>query len=261
MDGAKDATENVSENVSEDVTNDVTTDVTADVTTDVTKDEKNDEDSSSDSGLKSECSKAVSHEYDSELTVEEEEVEDITSSRIDVRCKDPTLEDKKSEMKSEVTNVSGATVTENVTPDVTTKEVVETNVTKDVTTESKNLDSSVEAVPSMPVESDVTTPVTNVETNVTKVDKKDAIADSKSECSSELNQQQVSFKYYEMISEVRPEVKPEMKPEVKPEVKPEIKFILKTQTTPSLSSSSTMIIDNVESTTSIESNLNQVEEG
>jgi len=223
VDGAKDATENVSENVSEDVTNDVTTDVTADVTTDVTKDEKNDEDSSSDSGLKSECSKAVSHEYDSELTVEEEEVEDITSSRIDVRCKDPTLEDKKSEMKSEVTNVSGATVTENVTPDVTTKEVVETNVTKDVTTESKNLDSSVEAVPSMPVESDVTTPVTNVETNVTKVDKKDAIADSKSECSSELNQQQ-------------------------------------TQTTPSLSSSSTMIIDNVESTTSIESNLNQVEE-
>merc|ERR1712012_812092 len=172
VDGAKDATENVSENVSEDVTNDVTTDVTADVTTDVTtdvtKDEKNDEDSSSDSGLKSECSKAVSHEYDSELTVEEEEIEDITSSRIDVRCKDPTLEDKKSEMKSEVTNVSGATVT-----DVTTKEVVETNVTKDVTTESKNLDSSVEAVPSMPVESDVTTPVTNVETNVTKVDKKD----------------------------------------------------------------------------------------
>ena len=36
---------------------------------------------------------------------------------------------------------------------------------------------------------------------------------------------------------------------------------LQTQTTPSLSSSSTMIIDNVESTTSIESNLNQVEEG
>ena len=36
-------------------------------------------------------------------------------------------------MKSEVTNVSGATVTENVTPDVTSKDVVETDVTKDVT--------------------------------------------------------------------------------------------------------------------------------
>ena len=249
----KDVTENVTENVSEDVTKDVTTDVTPDVTKDVTKDEKNDEDSYSDSGLKSECSKAVSHEYDSELTVEEEEVEDITSSRIDVRCKDPTLEDKNSEMKSEVTIVSGAMKT--VTPDVSTKEVVETNVTKDVTNESKNLDSSVETAPSEPAVSDVTTPVTNVETNVTKVDKKDdtlsAIADSKSECSSELNQQQVSSKYH--LAEV--------KVEVKPDVKPEMKFILKTQTTPSLSSSSTMIIDNVESTTSIESNLNQVEEG
>ena len=197
---AQDVSENVTENVSEDVANDVTTDVTAEVKKDVTKDEKNDEDSSSDSGLKSECSKAVSHEYDSELTVEEEEVEDITSSRIDVRCKDPTLEDKNFEMKSEVTNVSGAMVTENVTPDVTTKEVVKTNVTKDVTTESKNLESSVETAPSEPAESDVTTPVTNVQTNVTKVNKKDdtlsAIADSKSECSSELNQQQVSFKYY-----------------------------------------------------------------
>ena len=128
----------------------------------------------------------MSHEYDSELTVEDE-VEDITSSRIDVRCKDPTVEDKNSEMKSEVTNVSGAT--ENVSPDVTTKENVETNVTKDVTTESKNLDSNVDAAPSESVESNVTTPVTNVET---KDDTLSAIADSKSECSSELNQQQVS---------------------------------------------------------------------
>merc|ERR1719447_744076 len=90
--------------------------------------------------------------------------------------------------------------------------------------ESKNLDSSVEATPSEPVKPDVTTPVTKVETNVTNIDTKDdTLSATKSECSSELNQQQ-------------------------------------TQTTPSLSSSSTMIIDNVESTTSIESNLNQVEE-
>merc|ERR1719447_2030879 len=90
--------------------------------------------------------------------------------------------------------------------------------------ESKNLDSSVEATPSEAVKPDVTNPVTKVETNVTNVDTKDdTLSATKSECSSELNQQQ-------------------------------------TQTTPSLSSSSTMIIDNVESTTSIESNLNQVEE-
>ena len=190
-DVAKDVTENVSEDVSKDVKTDVTADVTADVTSqvlkDVTKDEKNDEDSSSDSGLKSECSKTVSHEYDSELTVEDE-VEDITSSRIDVRCKDPTVEDKNSEMKSEVTNVSGAT--ENVSPDVTTKENVETIVTKDVSTESKKLDPSVDAAPSELVESNVATLVTNVET---KDDTLSLIADSKSECSSELNQQQVSF--------------------------------------------------------------------
>ena len=58
-----------------------------------------------------------------------------------------------------------------------------------MTTESKSPDSSVEAKASEPVESDVTTPVTHVGT---KDDTLSAIADSKSECNSELNQQQVS---------------------------------------------------------------------
>ena len=210
-DGAKEliesATEIVSEDVNKDATSDVTADVTANVTAEVTKDVTKDEDSSSDSGLKSECSKAVSHEYDSELIVEDE-VEDITSSRIDVRCKDPTIEEKNSEMKSEVTNVSGATVTENVTPDETSKDVVETDVTKNVTIESKNLDSSVGATPSEPAKPDVTTPVTKVETNVTNVDTEDdTLNATKSECNSELNQQQVSF---QMITGVKPKMKPEV---------------------------------------------------
>ena len=189
-DATKDATEIVTENVTKDIVKEVVQDVTSEMTVDVAKDTN--EDSSSDSGLKSEYSKEVSPV---ELTVEDE-VEDITSSRIDVRCKDPTAipETEKSEVQSEVTNVSGAN--ENAAQDVTSapNQTAESDVTKDVTT---NLESSSKAAtPTDTIDvkklSDSATSVTNVEANVTNLGNKDETlsADTKSE-SSALNQQQV----------------------------------------------------------------------
>ena len=133
---------------------------------------------------------------------------EVKSAPIQLSKDDGAKEFTESATENFSEDVSGATVTENVTPDETSKDVVETDVTKNVTIESKNLDSSVGATPSEPAKPDVTTPVTKVETNVTNVDTEDdTLNATKSECNSELNQQQVSF---QMITGVKPKMKPEV---------------------------------------------------